>query len=53
LTVRFAPMLVGRFPAASHVQEGGAVNAVADTASLHFFDPATGAGIYGTEPDLT
>jgi multiple sugar transport system ATP-binding protein len=43
-------MLVGRFDARSQVHEGGAVDAVVDTGSLHFFDPATGAGIYGVDP---
>jgi multiple sugar transport system ATP-binding protein len=42
-----AGMLVGRFDPRSHVREGGAVDAVVDTASLRFFDPATGRGIYG------
>jgi hypothetical protein len=45
-------MLVGRLPAGFHVQECAAVNAVVDTASLHLFEPATSAGIYGTEPEL-
>ena len=42
--------LVGRFDAHSRVQEGGAVDAVVDTSSLHFFDPETGTGIYGSDP---
>ena len=51
-------MLVGRFDASTQVHEGGAVDAVVDTTSLHFFDPKTGVGIYdidtGTagEPDV-
>jgi len=51
-------MLVGRFDARSQVHEGGAVDVVVDTASLHFFDPGTGVGIYGVdrgtagEPDV-
>jgi len=51
-------MLVGRFDARSQAHEGGTVDAVVDTASFHFFDPETGAGIYdigtGTadKPDL-
>ena len=51
-------ILVGRFDAHSQVKEGGAVDAVVDTSSLHFFDPETGVGIYdgdtGTagEPDI-
>ena len=40
-------LLVGRYDASSQVHEDGAVDAVVDTASLHFFDPETGAGIYG------
>jgi multiple sugar transport system ATP-binding protein len=40
--------LVGRFGAHSHVREGGAVDAVVDTGELHFFDPETGLGIYGS-----
>jgi multiple sugar transport system ATP-binding protein len=39
-------MLVGRFDARSQVHEGGAVDAVVDAASLHFFDPKTCVGIY-------
>jgi multiple sugar transport system ATP-binding protein len=39
-------LLVGRFDPRSQVHEGGAVDAVVDTASLHFFDPETGHGIY-------
>jgi multiple sugar transport system ATP-binding protein len=42
-------ILVGRFDARSQVHEGGAVDAVVDTASLHFFDPETGVGIYGVD----
>jgi multiple sugar transport system ATP-binding protein len=42
-----AAMLVGRFDTRSQVHEGGAVDAVVDTGSLHFFDPASGVGIYG------
>src|SRR5262249_59191736 len=42
-------MLVGRFGAHSEVREGGAVDAVVDTADLHFFDPDTGLGIYGDD----
>jgi multiple sugar transport system ATP-binding protein len=40
-------MVVGRFSAHSEAREGGAVDAVVDTSELHFFDPETGAGIYG------
>ena len=42
-------MLVGRFGAHSDVREGGAVDAVVDTGDLHFFDPETGLGIYGSD----
>jgi multiple sugar transport system ATP-binding protein len=42
-------MLVARFDARSQAHEGGGVDAVVDTASLHFFDPKTGAGIYGLD----
>lgn len=42
-------MLVARFDARSQVHKGGAVAAAVDTASLHFFDPNTGAGIYGAD----
>jgi multiple sugar transport system ATP-binding protein len=42
-------MLVGRFSAHSEAREGGAVDAVVDTGELHFFDPETGLGIYGTD----
>jgi multiple sugar transport system ATP-binding protein len=41
-------MLIGRFDPHSDVREGGRVDAVVDTSALHFFDPETGAGIYGT-----
>ncbi len=40
-------MLVGRFDAHSPAHEGGTVDVLVDTASLHFFDPMTGVGIYG------
>jgi multiple sugar transport system ATP-binding protein len=42
-------MLVGRFSARSGAREGAAVDTVIDTGDLHFFDPHTGIGIYGTE----
>ena len=42
--------LVGRFGARSRVRGGGDVEVAVDTRALHFFDPATGMGIYdGTE----
>jgi multiple sugar transport system ATP-binding protein len=40
-------ILIARFDARSQVREGGAIDAVVDTATLHFFDAETGAGIYG------
>ena len=43
-------LIVGRFGARAHVQEGGSVEAVVDTRSLHFFDPETGLGIYDGTP---
>jgi multiple sugar transport system ATP-binding protein len=39
-------IIVGRFGARSRVAEGDPVTAVVDTRALHFFDPATGTGIY-------
>jgi multiple sugar transport system ATP-binding protein len=42
-------MLIGRFSAHSDAREGAGVDAVVDTAELHFFDPETGAGIYGDD----
>jgi multiple sugar transport system ATP-binding protein len=39
-------VLVGRFGARAGVKEGGPVEVVVDTGSLHFFDPETGLGIY-------
>lgn len=41
-------VIVGRFGARSRVAEGEAVTAVVDTRALHFFDPGTGKGIYGS-----
>ncbi len=38
--------LVGRFGARSRVRPGEPVEVAVDTRSLHFFDPATGLGIY-------
>jgi multiple sugar transport system ATP-binding protein len=38
--------VVGRFSARSGVKPGDAIEAVVDTSNLHFFDPATGLGIY-------
>ena len=39
-------VIVGRFGARSRVQPGDEISAVVDTRALHFFDPATGNGIY-------
>jgi multiple sugar transport system ATP-binding protein len=39
-------VVVGRFSPRSRLQQGDEVKAVVDTRALHFFDPATGAGIY-------
>jgi multiple sugar transport system ATP-binding protein len=41
--------IVGRFSARSRVRPGEAVETVVDTRFLHFFDPETGLGIYGTQ----
>ena len=46
-------LLVGRFSAHSQAREGATVEAAVDTAELHFFDPETGAGIYGPGEDAT
>jgi multiple sugar transport system ATP-binding protein len=42
-------MLVGRFSAHSDAREGAAVDVVVDTSEMHFFDPETGAAIYGDD----
>jgi multiple sugar transport system ATP-binding protein len=39
-------VIVGRFGARSQVKQGELVRAVVDTRALHFFDQATGNGIY-------
>jgi multiple sugar transport system ATP-binding protein len=44
-------MLVARFDASSQVRQGAAIDAVVDTASIHFFDPKTGLSIYDRAPD--
>jgi multiple sugar transport system ATP-binding protein len=41
--------VVARFGARSKIQKGEMTEAVVDTTALHFFDPSTGAGIYGGE----
>jgi multiple sugar transport system ATP-binding protein len=38
--------MIGRFGARSRVAEGDTIDVAVDTRNLHFFDPATGAGIY-------
>jgi multiple sugar transport system ATP-binding protein len=42
--------MIGRFGARSRVRIGETVEVAVDTRSLHFFDPATGLGIYDSEP---
>jgi multiple sugar transport system ATP-binding protein len=41
--------LVGRIGARSNLRPGETAELAVDTAALHFFDPATGAGIYEDE----
>ncbi len=43
-------VVVGRFSPRSRVAVGDEISAVVDTRALHFFDPATGAGIYDETP---
>ena len=43
-------IIVGRFGARSRITQGSEVTAVVDTRALHFFDPASGAGIYDGTP---
>ena len=38
--------IVGRFGSRSRVREGEVAEVAVDTRSLHFFDPASGLGIY-------
>jgi multiple sugar transport system ATP-binding protein len=46
-------VMVGRFGARSGVREGETTEVAVDTASLHFFDVETGAGIYdGSEREV-
>ena len=45
-TAKPGATLVGRFGARSRVRVGDAVEIAIDTRALHFFDPATGSGIY-------
>jgi multiple sugar transport system ATP-binding protein len=48
-------LIVGRLSPHAQVEEGGNVEVVVDTRSLHFFDPDTGLGIYeqGNEKGVT
>jgi multiple sugar transport system ATP-binding protein len=46
-------LLVGRFSAHSEAREGSTIDAVVDTGDLHFFDPETGLGIYGSDEGNT
>jgi multiple sugar transport system ATP-binding protein len=39
--------LVGRFNPRSKLKVGDTADVAVDTRNLHFFDPETGAGIYG------
>jgi multiple sugar transport system ATP-binding protein len=39
--------LVGRFSPHTKIREGDAIEVAVDPRALHFFDPATGAAIYG------
>jgi multiple sugar transport system ATP-binding protein len=41
--------MVGRFGARSRVRPGDELDIAVDTRSLHFFDPDTGLGIYGSD----
>ncbi len=41
--------IVGRFSPRSRVRVGDTVDAVVNTANLHFFDPDSGLGIYGND----
>ena len=41
--------LVGRIGARSNLRPGETAELAVDTGALHFFDPATGAGIYDDE----
>jgi multiple sugar transport system ATP-binding protein len=42
--------VVGRFSPRSRVKVGDDAEAAVDTGNLHFFDPETGLGIYGSPP---
>jgi multiple sugar transport system ATP-binding protein len=46
-------VVVGRFGARSQVKPSEEVQAVVDTRALHFFDPATGNGIYDSPKGAT
>jgi multiple sugar transport system ATP-binding protein len=43
-------IVVGRFGARSRIKQGEEIRAIIDTRALHFFDPATGNGIYDETP---
>jgi multiple sugar transport system ATP-binding protein len=43
-------VVVGRFSPRSRIAPGDEIQAVVDTRALHFFDPATGEGIYDETP---
>jgi multiple sugar transport system ATP-binding protein len=49
LADRSETTMIGRFGARSRVQEGDTIEVAVDTRALHFFDPATGAGIYDSK----
>ncbi|HEY6031237.1 MAG TPA: TOBE domain-containing protein, partial [Gaiellaceae bacterium] len=42
--------LVGRFGARARVRDGETTTIAVDTGALHFFDPASGLGIYSEAP---
>jgi multiple sugar transport system ATP-binding protein len=44
-------LFVARLDRHTRAQEGEQIELVVDTDRLHFFDPATGEGIYGEERD--
>ena len=41
--------MVGRFGSRTRIPEGDTAEVAVDTRALHFFDPETGAGIYGQD----
>ena len=46
---RLSAALVGRFSPRTKVVEGDTVEVSVDQQALHFFDPTTGAAIYGQD----